>query len=743
MRTRIRKISFRAIATVVLMLLSNPVLCIALDATGGKITLRIATGSPTGVYYPMGHGIKRLIEDAYPDAIEVEVVSTSGSLENLQLIDNEQVDLALAQNDTVYDFSTGQARYTLPSSKALAIASLYTELIQIIATKKSGIEYTDQLKGRRIRTGSPPENIPNSATLIFALAGWEASDLTDIRCSFGEARQMLVDNSLDAAVITAGVPTPLLTDTIDGISLQDYVSLIPIGSSLAKQLMRKFPYFVYTEIPADTYRMQHEPVKTVGVRAILVVRKDFQKKKIRSRDLPPDFIKTLTKAIFEKTDVIRQEHGVEGANLTKYRLPLSEALYGILDHKRHPIIPIHEQAKEYYSEKGLLKKTFMDYLPVILWGLAFVVLLGYVIKYRSAISRFTQRHMHIRLVIIFVCLYVLGAMAMYFFERYNNRSFESVGESFWSIAIYVLSGFEDRYPVTLAGRITSVFILILTVFFFGAVAGRFAAAFLRSEVVKMPKNLNDHIVICNWNERGKRVITELHHPEGKPNADIVIIDNKLLQEKELSRMPAYNRLFCIHEDPIRHGTLKRARVSLADTVIVLADNESPDPDAKSAMIILALLSECKRRHPHIISEVVNSDNSQHLTDAGADETICTSEIGVGILAHCALNKQLSVVYKDLLTYTFEGNEIYIVTRDHFPDAFVGKTFTECAQMLYEKRDKKDPVVLLGIRRDDRVIMNPREHAGGFGAEESIVGEDDALIAMAFSAPDLRKGFGSP
>ena len=742
MRPKNLKTVFAAVVTAVLIQLSCPATGKAVDATGEKIKLRIATGSQTGVYYPMGHGIKQLIEDTYPDIIEVEVVSTSGTAENLQLIDHEQVDLALAQNDTAYYFYTGQAMYTLPSSKAQAIASLYTELIQIVATKKSDIEYLDQLKGRRIRTGSPPENIPNSATLIFALAGWEASDLTDVRCSFGDARKMLLENSLDAAVVTAGVPTPLLTDTIDGISMQDYVNLIPIGESLANQLMRKFPYFVYTSIPADTYRTQLEPVKTVGVRAILVARKNFEETKIRGRELPPNFIYTLTKSIFEKTDVIRLDHGVEGADLTKYHLPLDEALYGILDHKMRPIIPIHPQAKEYYSEKGLLKKTFMDYLPAILWSSALIVLLGYVIKYRSAIRRFTGRHMHVRLVIVFACLYVLGAMAMYFFERYNNRSFESVGEAFWSITIYVLSGFEDRYPVTLAGRVTSVFILILTVFFFGAVAGRFAAAFLRSEVIKMPKDLNDHIVICNWNERGKRVITELHHPEGKPNADIVIIDNKLLQEKDLSRMPAYNRIYCIHEDPIRHGTLKRARVSLADTVIVLADNQSPDPDAKSAMIILALLSECKRRHPHIISEVVNSDNSQHLTDAGADETICTSEIGVGILAHCALNKQLSVVYKDLLTYTFEGNEIYIVTRDHFPDAFVDKTFTECAQMLYEKRDKKDPVVLLGIRRGDRVIMNPREHAGGFGAEECIVGEDDALIAMAFSAPDLRKGFGS-
>jgi TRAP transporter TAXI family solute receptor len=729
------------IAAAVLIQLSCPAAGGAADATGEKIKIRIATGSTTGVYYPMGNGIKRLIEGAYPDTIEVEVVSTSGTAENLQLIDDEKVDLALVQNDTAYYFNNGQAMYPLPSRKALAIASLYTELVQIVATKKSDIHHLDQLKGRRIRTGSPPENFPNSATLIFALAGWEASDLTDVRCSFGEARRMLLENELDAAVVTAGVPTPLLTETIDGISLQDYVTLIPIGESLANQLMRKFPYFVYTSIPADTYRTQREPVKTVGVRAILVARKNFEETKIRGRDLPDDFIYTLTKSIFEKADVIRREHGVEGADLTKYRLPLGEALYGILDHKMRPIIPIHPQAKEYYSEKGLLKKTFMDYLPVVLWSLAFFVLLGYVIKYRSAIRRFTGRHMHVRLVIIFVCLYVLGAMAMYFFERYNNRSFDTVGEAFWSITIYVLSGFEDRYPVTLAGRITSVFILILTVFFFGAVAGRFAAAFLRSEVIKMPKDLNDHIVICNWNERGKRVISELHHPEGKPNADIVIIDNKLLQEKELSRLPAYNRIYCIHEDPIRHGTLKRARVNLADTVIVLADNQSPDPDAKSAMIILALLSECKRRRPHIISEVVNSDNSQHLTDAGADETICTTEIGVGILAHCALNKQLSVVYKDLLTYTFEGNEIYIVSRDRFPDVFVGKPFGECARMLYEKQDNKNPVVLLGIRRGDKVIMNPREHAGGYGSEECIVGEDDALIAMAFSAPDLKKSFG--
>jgi len=730
--------ALRQIAIIVLTLL-----CCAIPApAAGEITLRLATGSRTGVYYPMGCGIKRIVEDAYPNIVEVEVVETTGTVENLQLINNGQVDLALVQNDTAYYFSHGQVMYTLPSSKAMAVASLYTELIQILATRKSGIEHIDQLKGRRIRTGSPPQNIANSATIIFALDGWEASDLTDVRCKFSEARQMLLSNQLDAAVVTAGIPTPLLTDTVDGISLQDRVRIIPIGEGLANRLIHRFPYFVYTSIPANTYRHQSDPIRTVGVRAILVARKGFEHRDGDTRRLPPDFVKALTRSIFEKTDLIRTGHGVEGADLSQYDLPLRDGLNGILDHKLRPIIPIHPQARAYYAEKGLLKKTLVDYLPTILWSLACLIILGYVIKYRAAIRRIARRHIHVRLILAFVCLYILGAVAMFFCERYNNRCFESVGESFWSITIYMLSGFEDRYPVTWPGRVLSILIFVLSVFFFGAVAGRFAAAFLKREENMMPKDVKDHIVICNWNERGKRVITELRHPEGRPDADVVVIDNKAVDEKELARMPGANKLYCIHDDPIRHGTLNKARVSAADTVIVLADSQSPDPDAKSAMIILALLSECKRRRPHIVAEVLNSDNSQHLADAGADETICTTDIGIGILAHCALNKQLSAVYKDLLTYSFEGNEIYIIPRERFPDAFVGKTFSECANMLYQNRDDRNPVVLLGVRRDDKVIMNPRRGTAGVPNEELRIEETDALIAIAFTSPDLRSRFAS-
>ena len=214
-----------------------------------------------------------------------------------------------------------------------------------------------------------------------------------------------------------------------------------------------------------------------------------------------------------------------------------------------PIIPVHPQSMAYFKEMGLLKKTSVTTCPVILWSCVCVALLACAIRYRSAIERFAQKHVHVELLTTFVCLYVIGTLAMFFCERYNNQSFESIPESFWSITVYLFSGFEDRYPVTWPGRVISVLIFILSVFFFGAVAGRFAAAFLRREENRMPRDVTDHIVICNWNERGRRVITELRHPEAKPDTDIVIVDNNLVDEKGSQKFPSLHKVYCINETP--------------------------------------------------------------------------------------------------------------------------------------------------------------------------------------------------
>ena len=127
-------------------------------------------------------------------------------------------------------------------------------------------------------------------------------------------------------------------------------------------------------------------------------------------------------------------------------------------------------------------------------------------------------------------------------------------------------------------------------------------------------------------------------------------------------------------DPAFHDVLETARVPLAQSVIILTDENSGDPDAESALIALAITKLCEEIKkeegkeiikPHIVVEVLNHRKITHLKDAGVDEVICAVDYGLGILAQSAIYEKLSEVYHHLLSYGEETNEIYIVERSRF------------------------------------------------------------------------------
>jgi len=113
---------------------------------------------------------------------------------------------------------------------------------------------------------------------------------------------------------------------------------------------------------------------------------------------------------------------------------------------------------------------------------------------------------------------------------------------------------------------------------------------------------------------------------------------------------------------------------------LLSDEDSPDPDAKSALIALAICKLCER-NPHIVAEAQNHRKLEHLKDAGVDEVICSGDLGLGVLAQCALHAKLSTVYDQLLTYGDDTNEIYVVAGSKLPDWLVGHTFEEVGEIM--------------------------------------------------------------
>ena len=249
----------------------------------------------------------------------------------------------------------------------------------------------------------------------------------------------------------------------------------------------------------------------------------------------------------------------------------------------------------------------------------------------------------------------------------------------------------------------------------------------------MPKELDSHIVICNWHERADRIVKELHSPLAAPETDVIVITERFIHEQELRLSPEYEKVFFVASNPTLHDVLRRARAHAASSVIILTDDEYADPDAKTALIALALtrLTRELPQKPHVIAEVMNHHKIQHLLDAGVDEWVCSHDYGLGILAQSALYGKLSEVYQQLLTYSSETNEIYMVDDAHYPQTFVGKTFGEIADILNHQKQAENPAILLGVKRSDRVILNPKP--GEFDRFRS----GDFLIVMAFDPPNFR------
>ncbi len=342
-----------------------------------------------------------------------------------------------------------------------------------------------------------------------------------------------------------------------------------------------------------------------------------------------------------------------------------------------------------------------------------------------------QKHFWRTLGVFLLIFFTFSVVVIYQAERVYDKTL-TMFDAFRIVLVFFLGEYGDT-PKTEVGKVLSVLLFVLGIVVVAAFIGKIASFFIEMKLeVKMPKGMERHIVICNWHNQGDRIVKELHSPLAAPDRDILIVTEHPINEAELRISPAYERVYFIRSDPTMHDVLRKARAHHAKSVIILADPESSDPDAKTALISLAItkLEKHVERQPHIIAEVTNHHKIQHLIDAGVDEWVCSSNYGLGIIAQSALYGKLSEVYEQLLTYSEETNEIYLVDAGDVPESFQGKNFQEVAALLNENRHADNPAVLIGVKRDNQVILNPRRH------EFQLFKPGDGLVILSFDRPDL-------
>ncbi len=292
------------------------------------VFVSIATGGTGGAYYPLGGAMAKIFNEHVP-GVTANAQSTGASVENIGLVANEETEIAFVQNDVTYYAFTGTETFADKDkiTNIRGMAMLYPEVIQIIATKESGIKSVEDLKGKKVAVGAPGSGTEVNARQILEEHGIVYADLGKADyLSFNEAADQLKDKQVDAAFVTAALPTAAVTEVTQTAD----IVLVPVDGEKIKALAAKYPFYTEVVIDGGIYKGNDDDVAAAAVMAMLVV----------PENLDEDLVYNLTKQIFEQRQVIVDTHA-RGNDIK-----LETALDGMP-------IELHSGAKKYYDEKGI------------------------------------------------------------------------------------------------------------------------------------------------------------------------------------------------------------------------------------------------------------------------------------------------------------------------------------------------------------------------------------------------------
>ncbi|MBE6551362.1 MAG: TAXI family TRAP transporter solute-binding subunit [Ruminococcaceae bacterium] len=296
---------------------------LSLVSCGAGMTM--GTGGTSGTYYAYGGILGNQIKASA--GITVNVVSTDGSKANILGIDAGNYQLGTVQSDVMAYAWNGTNTFAEDGAvkSFRVIGGLYAEAVQLV-TMDSSIKSVKDLKGKSVSIGAAGSGVYFNAIDILAAAGLKETDIKAQYQSFADSADALKDGKIDAAFIVAGAPTPAIQELCQTTDAR----LVPIDGDIAEALMSSSEYYTVYEVPAETYKGQTEAVKTVTVKATLIV----------SANSSEEDVYNVTKAIFDNVDAIAAAHG-KGAELS-----LENATSGMT-------APFHKGAAKYFAEKGI------------------------------------------------------------------------------------------------------------------------------------------------------------------------------------------------------------------------------------------------------------------------------------------------------------------------------------------------------------------------------------------------------
>ena len=298
-----------------------------------NISVTIGTGGVTGVYYPTGKAIAKIVNKKRKEyGLQVKAESTGGSVFNVNAIMMGDLEFGIIQSDRQYQAWNGIKDWKDrgPQKKLRSISSFHPESVILVAGDDTGIETLIDLKGKHVNIGNPGSGQRNNAIDVMQACeiDWRR-ELSAEGFRAADSAKVLQDGRIDAFFYTVGHPNDSIKEVTEG---KRKVHFVTLTGDCIDQLVAKWPYYAKAYIPIGFYPMARnkENVETFGVKATLCT----------NADVPENVVYRITREIFENLDEFKTLHPAYGV-LTKHNM--LEALSA----------PIHPGAMKYYKEVGL------------------------------------------------------------------------------------------------------------------------------------------------------------------------------------------------------------------------------------------------------------------------------------------------------------------------------------------------------------------------------------------------------
>jgi len=288
----------------------------------------LGTAGAGGTFNYVGSALANYLSKQLDD-VDIRAITTGGSNVNIRLLNEGEVDFALANGLSLYLAYQGEGLWEgKPQKNLRAVTRTHAAAIHYVTSKDSGIKTFEDLVGKKGNT----DVVGGTTRLIHAdvckYAGIDVEKIPTMNVNYVQALDLFRDGHIEWFMASGSVPEANVTE----IAYTRDINVIDVGGELREKMLAEVPYYFPVTIPEGTYEGIDRPIETIVTVAAIFC----------DASQSDEVVYKLAKAIHENIEEVRELH----VGLSDLSLDNASGGLGI---------PLHPGAEKFYREVGAIK----------------------------------------------------------------------------------------------------------------------------------------------------------------------------------------------------------------------------------------------------------------------------------------------------------------------------------------------------------------------------------------------------